>query len=205
VQRHYGPIGTQRFAVLVEVDQCEGYQQPVMILLQAPVAYLKLISETKDALQDAKWRFHLGAYTSLGAVLPPLLLIGSILEPGLPRSHVLSIRSDRADNLFLPLITTLSPHLLFIAMKQIGQHVHVGNRSCRGAHRMDDATLLERQVSVADLVVSRQREPECGTSIHRSLYPYTPSMAMDNSLHNSQSDPCTFKFVRPMQTLENAE
>src|ERR1019366_8793316 len=99
-----------------------------------PYTTLFRSSETKDALQDAKWPFHLGAYTSLSAVLPPLLLIGSILELGSPRGHVLSIGSDRPDNLSLTLVPTVAPHLLLITMKQVGKHVHVGNRSCRGAH-----------------------------------------------------------------------
>src|ERR1035438_7659858 len=54
------PQRNQPLAVLVEVDQSEGRQQPLVILLESAIAHLGL---TEDTLQNAKGPFHLGAHS----------------------------------------------------------------------------------------------------------------------------------------------
>ena len=50
------PECDQPVAVLVEVNQCKGSQQPFVILLQTAIAHLGI---SEDALQDAEGPFHL--------------------------------------------------------------------------------------------------------------------------------------------------
>lgn len=71
-QRSPGTLRPQRgqpLAVQVEVDQCEGSAQMMVILLQAAEAHLH---EPEHALQDAEGMFHLGSYLGLGPVLSSL-------------------------------------------------------------------------------------------------------------------------------------
>jgi hypothetical protein len=56
-------------AFSVKVHQGEGGAQVVMILLQAPEAYLH---KSEHALQDAERMFHLGSHSGLGPVLSSL-------------------------------------------------------------------------------------------------------------------------------------
>src|SRR5579863_2218715 len=41
----------------------------------------------------------------------------------------------------LPLISTVAPHLAFVSVQQISQHMLVGYRSCRRTYRVHDAGL----------------------------------------------------------------
>jgi len=41
--------------------------------------------------------------------------------------------------------------------------------------------------------------------IYFGLCPNAPAMAMDDALHNRQSDARAFKFIRAMQPLKNSE
>src|SRR5664280_3875914 len=50
------PECDQPVAVLVEVNQCKGSQQPFVILLQTAIAHLGI---SEDALQDAEGPLHL--------------------------------------------------------------------------------------------------------------------------------------------------
>src|SRR5271168_234319 len=59
----------QPLAVHVEVDQCEGSAQVIVVLLQATEAYLHA---SEDALQNAERMFHLGSHPGLGPVLSSL-------------------------------------------------------------------------------------------------------------------------------------
>ena len=69
---HFRPPDTLRpqkgqpLAVLVEIHQCEGRQQPLMVLLDAAVAHLGVL---EDLLENAERPLHLGAYAGLVPIL----------------------------------------------------------------------------------------------------------------------------------------
>jgi len=85
-----------------------------VILLQPAIAHL---GESEDALQDAERPLHLGAHSGLGSILAPGLLVRTVLIPGPAAGHVLRLECGPADYIALPLITSISPHLLLRAVQ----------------------------------------------------------------------------------------
>src|ERR1039458_397945 len=56
------PLRGQPVAVLVQVHQCEGRAQPLVVFPDAPITNL---GKSEDALEDAKRMFHSGPYSGL--------------------------------------------------------------------------------------------------------------------------------------------
>lgn len=118
------PEWEQPFAVMVEIHQREGGQQPLVVFLQAAIARF---GKSKHPLQDAEGPLHLRPHPGLGAVLSSLLFIPAAPVSGSPRGHVLRMRSRLANRTALSLIPAVAPHLPLLTMQQVGQHVLVGH------------------------------------------------------------------------------
>ena len=108
------PDGDQPLAVLIEIDQSEGRQQPFVVLLQAAVANLGVV---EDALQDAEWPLHLRSNSRLSPVLSPLLLIHAVLCFRTAASHILRMRRGLVNLLCLSLIAAIAPDLFLVAVE----------------------------------------------------------------------------------------
>src|SRR5450755_1692592 len=126
----------QPLAVLVEVNQRKGGQQPFMILLQSAIAQFGI---SENALQNAEGPLHLGTYSCLGTILAPLPLVYRVLALRASRGHVLRFGGSGMNRLCLALVACVAPDLLLCTVQQIGQHMYIRYRGSRGAHRMHDA------------------------------------------------------------------
>src|SRR5271168_2697123 len=62
-----------------------------------------------------------------------------MLVSGPAASHVLGPWSGFADYFSLSLVAAVAPNLALFAMQQVRQHMHIGYRGRRGAHRMHNA------------------------------------------------------------------
>jgi len=119
LEADYRPLETLRpqqdqpFAVLVEIDQRKGRQQPLVILLQAAITHFR---KSEDALQNAEGPLHFRAHSGLGAVLAPRHLIDAAFVFGTPRSHVLRCGSSGMNGLRLALVAGIAPDLLLGAV-----------------------------------------------------------------------------------------
>src|SRR6266851_9003474 len=82
------PLRGQPVAVLIQIHQREGRTQPLMVLLQAPIAYL---DKSKDALQNAERMLYLGPDSGLGLILALGLLVHIVLELGAAVGHILRL------------------------------------------------------------------------------------------------------------------
>ena len=87
--------------MLVEIDQSEGRQMPVMIFHDAAIAHLGI---TEDTLQDTKRPLHLGSNSRLSPVLALLIFIHALLGPHAPVLHILSLGRGLVYLLCLPLV-----------------------------------------------------------------------------------------------------
>ena len=79
------PEHGQMFALEVQVHQREVRAQPMMVLCNASVAHLV---EAEDALQDAKYMFHLGSDFRLSCIFTPFYFVHIIFESGSATSHI---------------------------------------------------------------------------------------------------------------------
>lgn len=71
------PQKGQPLAVLVEIHQCEGRQQPLMVVLDAAIAHLGVL---EDPLENAEGPLHLGAHAGVVAILALLFLIHHAMD-----------------------------------------------------------------------------------------------------------------------------
>jgi len=99
--------------MLVEIDQSEGRQMPVVIH-DAAIAHLGI---TEDALQNAKGPLHLGSNSRLTPILALLVLVHTGLGLDAPVRPILRCGRGLVNHLRLPLITRVAAHLLFLAVQ----------------------------------------------------------------------------------------
>src|ERR1035441_8489241 len=84
------PLRDQPPAVLVEIDQGEGRQMPVVILQDAAITHLGI---TKDAFQNAEGPLHLSSNSRLSPVLALLVFIHALLDFHAPIGYVVDRKS----------------------------------------------------------------------------------------------------------------
>src|ERR1035437_4911132 len=102
------PLRGQPVAVLVQVQQREGRAQPLVVLMQTPVAHL---CKSEVTLQNTKWMLHLGPDSGLGRILALGFFVYIVLEPGPAAGHILRLGRGLMNRFRLPLITGVSPML----------------------------------------------------------------------------------------------
>ncbi len=112
------PQKDQPLAVLVEIYPCESHQQSLMALLDAAIAHLGV---PEDLLENAERPLHLSAYAELAPTLALLFLVHhALVFLDTPIGHVLRIGCGPMNRFCLPSIASIAPHLLLLAMEQVG-------------------------------------------------------------------------------------
>src|ERR1017187_6580728 len=109
-----------------------------MVLRYPPVSRLV---ESEDAFQYPENMFYFRTYSRLSRVLASGFFVDIVLELRPAAGHVLGVGRGLADGIRLALIAAVAPHLAFLAVQQVRQHMFVRHRGRRGADRMHHALL----------------------------------------------------------------
>src|SRR3972149_6894583 len=99
-----------------QIRQRRHDEQAIAVLHHAAIADL---GKAKDALDDEKGMFDLGAHTRLSTVLLPFPFGESLIAKPLLVSEVTSLRCGLGDQLLLAGVGRVAIHPLFVAVQQL--------------------------------------------------------------------------------------
>lgn len=123
-----------------EIGERGDHKQPVVVLLQPPVAHL---GKAEDALDDQKGMLDLGPHLRLDPVLLALPLGQRLVTGALLIGEVLRLRRGLADQCFLAGIGRVAIDPVLVAMQQLRDRMlvmHVGRGRRVDDRRIDDGT-----------------------------------------------------------------
>ena len=118
----------------VQVHQSASHEQPVGVLVQAPITDLV---KTKYPLEDQEWMLNPGADARLGVIFRTPSVRQCLVATAFLLGKVLRPRRMFADHFTLSGIGRVTPDAGLTAMQQVRQHLAVMHIGRRLAHRVD--------------------------------------------------------------------